>query len=310
MKPSAVLAVLIAASFAPSSLASEAECSAPLAAISTDGRVSAGSKEAVLQAFRAGLPLRVGWSLFPRPDGTPELSHWADAGFTSEFEGEIFAQIQDIQRQAPERGRARVGMPGGRLRWSGLIGTTGVLESHFDDGSLPTSMRVATRWCVDPRATACAPQWRLVYRHDAEGAPLAGSREALLDAFRRGQALRLGWGMKVERNGQWVQLEHVAEPVFASLVGGRDLFVQLPEHVLQTSYHEPSQDFGKPSVAWRGLMGTTGRFEAVMVDRASGEEVRRLPQKAAIAWFAYGPAPDCAPPPVELAIAGGVALRK
>lgn len=161
-----------------------------------------------------------------------------------------------------------------------------------------------------PPSPDCVAQWRLVYRHDAEGAPLAGSREALLDAFRRGQPLRLGWGMKVERNGQWVQLEHVAEPVFASLVGGRDLFVQLPEHVLQTSYHEPSQDFGKPSVAWRGLMGTTGRFEAVMVDRASGEEVRRLPQKAAIAWFAYGPAPDCAPPPVELAIAGGVALRK
>jgi hypothetical protein len=39
------------------------------------------------------------------------------------------------------------------------------------------------------------------------------------------------------------------------------------------------------------------------------EELRRLAQRARIAWFALAPEPACAPPPLELAVAGGVARR-
>ena len=39
----------------------------------------------------------------------------------------------------------------------------------------------------------CAADWRLVYRHDADGDRLAGSKEALFDAVRSGAPVRFVW---------------------------------------------------------------------------------------------------------------------
>jgi hypothetical protein len=281
-------------------------CAGALATVEADGRVSAGSKEAVRVAVRAGLPLRIGWGLDVDGDGKPEVSHWADASFLSEFEGEVFAQIHDIQRQSLMGGRATIALPEGRQRWSGLLGTNGKLESHFDDGAPSRSIGVRSEWCVDDRSAACSPQWRLAYRHDADGRALSGSKPALFEAVRRGYPLRLAWGFSAER-GRAIRLEHSAEPVFVSIIDDRDLFVQVPEHIAQASYHEAEKVlFDKPSVMWRGLLSTTGVFDAVFVDRATGVEVKRLPQRAAVAWFAYAPADACSPSPLTLAVPGGV----
>lgn len=132
-----------------------ANCPLHLVTVEPDGRASEGSKEALRKAFRAGLPLRVGWSLNFDADPAPEVTHWSDDGFLTEFEGEIFAQLADIQAQGPRLGKASISMPAKRKRWTGLIGTNGVLESNFDDGEETQPARVRSEWCVDPRA-ACA----------------------------------------------------------------------------------------------------------------------------------------------------------
>ena len=278
-----------------------------LVTIEPDGSASRGSKDRLRDAVRDGLPIRVNWTLGPHG----ELSHWADAAFISVFEGEVFAQIHDIARQAPQSGKARILMPPGRERWTGLLGTNGMLEGHFDDGSDPTSTRVRTTWCVDSRAAACMPQWRLVYRHDADGRAIAGTRQALLDAVRRGAALRIAWGFSQVSDGQEVSAEHVAEPVFVTIMKGEHVFAQLPEHIGQESYVDPARArFDQPSVMWRGLMGSDGSFDAVLVDRATGKEVRRLPQRAGLAWFAQSPAPGCeSQEPLKLAVPGGARRR-
>src|SRR5262245_44172594 len=79
-------------------------CPVPLVTIEPDGRASEGSKNALREAFRAGLPLRVGWSLNFDDDPEAEVTHWSDGGFLTEFEGEIFAQLADIQAQGPQVG--------------------------------------------------------------------------------------------------------------------------------------------------------------------------------------------------------------
>ncbi len=181
----------------------ESLCSHPLVRLDQDGREQYGTKAAVLSAFRAGLPLRVSWSLDGDGDGSPDVSHWADSGFLTEFEGNVFAQLHDIQRQQPRRGEGRIELPRGGLRWTGLLGTNGVLESHFDDGSDPSTHRVASEWCVDERASACAiPAWRLVYRHDADGQAMEGTKEALFDSVRRGYPLRIAWGFEGSVEGE------------------------------------------------------------------------------------------------------------
>ena len=131
-----------------------ANCPLHLVTIEPDGRASEGSKEALRKAFQAGLPLRVGWSLNFDADPEPEVTHWSDGGFLTEFEGEVFAQLADIQAQGPRLGKASISMPAKRKRWTGLIGTNGVLESNFDDGEEAPATRVRSEWCVDPRA-AC-----------------------------------------------------------------------------------------------------------------------------------------------------------
>lgn len=84
--------------------------------------------------------------------------------------------------------------------------------------------------------------------------------------------------------------------------------MQLAEHIAQTSYFDPAKGaFDSPSVMWRGLMGSTGSLDAVYVDRATGKEVRRLPQKAGIAWFALGSdEASCDGSALTLAVPGGV----
>lgn len=279
-----------------------------LVTLGADGAVVSGAKEALLSAVGGGMPIRVGWSLDTNDDRVPEVSHWADGAFLSVFEGEVFAQIDDIQRQQPVRGQARIGLPAGRQRWTGLLGTNGLLESHFDDGSAPTRARVATTWCVDPRTRSCEPEWRLVYRHDSGGNPISGTKQSLLDAIRRGAPVRFAWGFSGTQPNGPVSVEHSAEPVFLTIMQGEHVFVQLPEHIAQLSYARPEgARFESASVMWRGLMGTDGTFDAVYVDRATGREVRRLPQRVGLAWFAQVPPSGCAAAaPLDLAVPGGV----
>ena len=302
----ALCVAAILAAFPPPAAAQLACGDAHLLTIDANGSVASGSKTALRRAVGAGLPVRVGWELDANADGVGDISHWADASFLSDFEGEIFAQIADIQRQQPLRGQARITMPAARQRWTGLLGTNGTLEGHFDDGSATPSVRVRSTWCV--ASGVCAPDWRLVYRHDADGKPVAGSKQDLLDAIRQGRALRLAWGFAATSAGNQVTVEHTSDPIFLTIKRGEHVFVQLPEHIAQTSYAEPEgARFESAPVMWRGLMGTDGTFDAVYVDRATGKEVQRHPQRAGLAWFAMLPAPGCPMrAPLELAVPGGV----
>jgi hypothetical protein len=282
-------------------------CPVHLVTVEADGKASEGSKEALRSAYRAGLPLRVGWSLSFDDDAEPEVTHWSDGGFLTEYEGEIFAQLADIQAQGLREGRASIAMPAQRKRWSGLIGTNGVLENNFDDGETAESARVRSEWCIDSRAACSLPSWRLVYLHDKNGAAVEGTKAALFDAIRRGFPIRFAWGAAVGTSEKPISVEHAAEPVFVTIMGESELFVQLPEHIAQSSYHDSAQAaFGAPAVMWRGMMGTNGTFDAVMVDRANGKQVWRMPQRARIAWFAYAPEAMCTPKPVKLAVRDGV----
>lgn len=299
--------VFVAAVAVAPAVSADETCRGHLATIEADGTVSAGSKDALRAAARAGLPLRVGWHIGGASDERRGIGHWADARFVSDFGGEVFAQIADIQKQVPQGAATRIELGAGR--WTGLLASTGALEGRFEGApdEPPVSVKVKSTWCLDARACGTT-SWRLVYRHDADGKPVSGTKDALFDAVRRGRPIRFAWGLKVEAPGRSISVEHSAEPDFLTIMNGTELFVQLPEHIGQASYHEPEKAlFDQPSVMWRGLMGTTGRFDAVFVDRATGKEVRRIPQRAAIAWFALAPEPACDQgAPVALAVPGGV----
>lgn len=287
-----------------------ADCRDPLLSLDASGAVVAGTKEALRQHVRAGHPVRLYWSFDVQNDGRPEVQHWADATFLTEFENEIFAQVVEIRRQHPRLGTASVSLSDAPARWSALLGTNGVLEGAFDGPeSTRTRHQVATSWCRIATPQDCTPRWTALYHHDRDGKPLAGSKQALLDAIRRGAPIRITWGMSA-RNGE-ISVEHVAEPVFVTIMNGEEVAAQLPEHVAQKSYWNAAEArLDDPAVLWRGLMSTTGDFDAVMVHRGTGEVVRRLPQKARLAWHAFTPAESCSAAPPELRIPEGVVRKE
>ncbi|MGF1606611.1 MAG: hypothetical protein ACFB22_09760 [Rhodothalassiaceae bacterium] len=125
---------VMAAGLAALACQAQADCARPLAVIGFDAEVIAGSKQAVLSAADAGRRLRVGWSLDFDEDGEADLTHWADAGFVSVFEGEVFTQVPIAHRQIPQRGNAAIELSETAETWSGLIGTDGRLRGRYSSG--------------------------------------------------------------------------------------------------------------------------------------------------------------------------------
>ncbi|MEM6301220.1 MAG: hypothetical protein AAF749_05725 [Pseudomonadota bacterium] len=276
-----------------------------LATISSSGELDQGSLGRLHSAYRRGEKIRLGWELDFNGDNTADITHWADGLFLTEYKNRLFAQLPTIERQRPVDDSGLIEFADAAQRWSGLLGTDGTLVGRFSDGA-PKRSSVRSIWCLADDSKACEHRWRLVYKHDRDGTPLLGKKEKLFDAVRLGRPIRLNWGLQSSRNPS-ITVEHVAEPVFVTITGN-ELAAQLPEHIAQESYANAAKArFQDPAVLWRGLMSTSGTFDAVWVNRSSGEVVRRSPQRASIGWYTFGPDSLCevdqAP---SLAVPGGV----
>ncbi len=274
------------------SFAQAPQCPALLLAIEVDGTVSAGSKDELRKMVNQGRSLRVGWRVDDR-EGNPVVTHWADAAFLTLFEGDVFAQMQSIHRQVPRRGQARIELSDEVQHWTGLIGTNGLLISRMNTNDQAQERKVKSWWCLVTDQTVSKadrlecqlPGWRLLYQHDKDGSRLLGSKQWLLDTIRGGQPIRIAWGL-AHPSDPGRSVEHAAEPVFITITNQVEVVAQLPEHVAQASYWNVEQaEFADPAVMWRAMLTTTGSFDAIWVNRATGEVLRRAPQRHQLAWY-------------------------
>lgn len=104
--------------------------------IDSDGTVSRGSLEELVEFVRNGNPIRVGWELSFKTAGSQEVKsfeHWTDAGFVTIINGHVFAQISSIYQQGPSfKDPPSVFLVDGKPNgWVAIIGTTGVLRQKF-----------------------------------------------------------------------------------------------------------------------------------------------------------------------------------
>jgi hypothetical protein len=175
-----------------------------------------------------GDELRIGWRVDYGQGAGESLQHWANAAFVTVFEGETFAQIGAIHRQHPQRGKAHVALNEGEQTWHASIGTNGKLVGRFSDGDTPHEMSVAQTWCLSGEAAlrCTVPRWRSVYRHDADGKALEGSKAALFEVIRRGDPIRLSWGMSTGPDGA-ISVEHSADTVFVTIASRQEAYAQL-----------------------------------------------------------------------------------
>jgi hypothetical protein len=266
-----------------------------------DAQPIRGSKTGLAEAVERGEPIRVGWSLDFDNDAKADLTHWSDAQFLTVFEGAVFAQLPDISVQSPVIGQADVRLSSAAVTWRGMLGSNGTLQGTFSDGrSAAAAPHVAIRWCSSRPASE---EWIPVYVNASDGTAEQGSKQSLIDAVRAGRPIQIGWGYSATSGDRPIQVEHIASPVFVSVIDGVHVVAQLQEHIAQKSYVDvKGAVFGSPEVMWRGLLSTTGVFDAVMVNRTTGAP-RHMPQRARLVWFVQGGAPLSATP---LSVPNGV----
>ncbi len=97
----------------------------------SEGNVSEGAIESLIQAIREGNDIRVGWSLDFDKDGKPDVEHLIDAKFLTILNGHVFNQIDPIFAQAPNAKIPQVQIGNNDMKWMAIIGTNGVLMSRF-----------------------------------------------------------------------------------------------------------------------------------------------------------------------------------
>ncbi len=258
-------------------------CDFPLYETDFDRSVLMGSKAILVAAYEKGKKLKVGWQMDFNDDAKAELSHWSPARFTTLFQGNVHAQIDGIVQQNPNLNDGSVALSLDYNQWTGMINTTGELTGVFQDAAPFPKIPTRVLWCLDQEPVR---SWKVAYRTDIDGKSTDGSPQKVLNALRSGGQIRVGWGFSKQHNGSDLKIEHAVTPVFITAINERHFVAQLPEHIAQKSYADINQaKFETANVMWRGLLTSQGDFDAIWVDRSTGQEMRRFPQRAAVTWF-------------------------
>ena len=135
--------------------------------------------------------------------------------------------------------------------------------------------------------------WRAVYQNDKMGAPVWGSKDSLIAGIRKGYDLRIGWGWEREVADSIVRLEHMAEPVFLSIIQEKNVSAILNEHPLLESYWQIDQQaFAEGGHLWHCVLTTQGTFNAQLYHRATGELLKDWPQRHRMTWYLEYPNPN------------------
>lgn len=128
--------------------------------------------------------------------------------------------------------------------------------------------------------------WKAVYKHDENGNRISGSLDSLIAGIRGGYEVRVGWGWEKALGDSIARLEHMAEPLFLSIIQEKDVSVVIDPHPLLSSYLKlGDQTMRDEYVIWQCVLTTKGEFNAKIFDGATGELVRDYPQTHRMTWF-------------------------
>lgn len=144
--------------------------------------------------------------------------------------------------------------------------------------------------CQGSKTELSPTGWRMVYKNDREGNPVAGSMDDLISGIRNGYSIRVGWGWEREHGDSTLRLEHMAEPLFLSLIQEKDVSVVIDAHPLLDNYIGiDQQKFREGGHIWQTVLTTRGTFNAKVYDRGTGELIRDMPQRQRMTWFVEYP---------------------
>lgn len=141
-----------------------------------------------------------------------------------------------------------------------------------------------TQNATDKRAIESG--WKSVYQNDEHGNRLAGNLDSLIAGIRNGYDLRVGWGVEAEREDTLIRIEHIAKPLFLTIIQEKDVSIVIDAHPLLQSYWQiEKQQFREGGHIWQCVLNTTGAFNAQVYNRSTGELINDWPQRHKMTWF-------------------------
>lgn len=134
--------------------------------------------------------------------------------------------------------------------------------------------------------------WKAVYKHDENGKPISGNIDSLIMGIRNGLDVRVGWGWEKTLGDSLVRLEHMAQPLFLSVIQEKNVSAVIDAHPLLKSYigidHQEIREGGH---IWQCVLTTKGTFNAQLHNRSTGVLERDMPQRHKMTWFLDYPNP-------------------
>lgn len=104
------------------------------------GERLSGDKQELIEAVRDAKPVRVYFA-------GRRVEHIADGGFLTIFEGEVFAQMDPIETQAPDEDPVRIEFRDPGTKWHAIIATNGRFTA-FSDGGTPNNRQTGAKWFI------------------------------------------------------------------------------------------------------------------------------------------------------------------
>jgi len=119
--------------------------------------------------------------------------------------------------------------------------------------------------------------WKLIYRNDAEGVGISGSKDRLFDVVRLGYPVRVGYGGK--RGDR--SIEHVGDAMFLSILDDKEIFAQCQTIIGQ----RPGRGGDSLHMAFR----ENYQWTMINVLNDTGEISGHNSRPTAVSWFALIP---------------------
>ena len=126
--------------------------------------------------------------------------------------------------------------------------------------------------------------WQAVYKHNADGSRIYGSKLELLNAIRSGFDIKIVWGFQLQKDTS-VRLEHVTTPHFITITKNDEVTAIIQEHALLNSYLSDTPKINFPISSWKCVVSTTGTFNAVIYDEHKAALIKDFPQRHIMTWF-------------------------
>lgn len=133
-------------------------------------------------------------------------------------------------------------------------------------------------------------EWEVIYRNDADGNKLFGSKEKLIEAVRNGNPIRVGFGGR-RKNDTLISVEHVTDAQFLTITNGKEVFAQItpifgqrPDLVSDTIKIEIKEEN-----KWVVLIGTNGERSTLSKYFDSDISQKSKQSRRGATWYAKLP---------------------